>query len=329
MKYLTGYTLPVPGNPKQPHPPPSTDITTTITTTSSTYLSLHLIIPYFVTAGGEIKRPERHIALWSRIFSFLVPNERDHLHLRFLCRLFRDALKPPPIWTTFPHPKQHPSSTSSSLPIFMDHLNTLSKININTVPTILFVQNGVHKIKENVCIEYPMKMIGAGQDKTILQGGGFLIKGKKKNEKRVELTGMTVRGSKSHGLFGNSGLSFVCERMIFTECGGHGVCAFKAVGKLRNCVITQCTSAGIMSGVTGLVEVEGSQTKVDRNGTSQGNYYYGLFTLSRSSIHLLLPLTKESVSTNHYNNQNFGGDGIIQSVDRLVRVDKESCAEKQ
>jgi len=91
---------------KQPTPPPSTEITTSlaIATTSDAYLSTHLIVPYFITPNGEIKRPEHLIAWWTRIFSFYVPDDKDHIQLRFLCRLFRDALKPPPfLWTSFPH----------------------------------------------------------------------------------------------------------------------------------------------------------------------------------------------------------------------------------
>ena len=90
---------------KQTSPPPSTESTTTLTTTSDMYLSTHLIVPYFITVGGEIKRPEHLIAWWSRNFSFVcVPDDKDRIELRSLCRLFRDALKPPPRWTTFPHP---------------------------------------------------------------------------------------------------------------------------------------------------------------------------------------------------------------------------------
>jgi ribosomal protein L20A (L18A) len=90
---------------KQPSPPPSTETTNTLTTTSDMYLSTHLIVPYFITASGEIKRPEHLIAWWSRIFSFLyVPDDKVHIPLRSLCRLFRDALKPLPLWTSFPHP---------------------------------------------------------------------------------------------------------------------------------------------------------------------------------------------------------------------------------
>ena len=93
---------------KQPPPLPSSETTTTVTT-SNTYLSIHLIVPYFINAQGEIKRPEHLIAWWSRIFSFLflcVPTDDniDRIELRSLCRLFRDSLKPLPLWTSFPHP---------------------------------------------------------------------------------------------------------------------------------------------------------------------------------------------------------------------------------
>ena len=90
---------------KQPPPSPSTETNTALTTTSNMYLSTHLIVPYFVTPNGEIKRPEHLIAWWSRIFSFLcVPDDKDRIELRSLCRLFRDALKPLSLWTSFPHP---------------------------------------------------------------------------------------------------------------------------------------------------------------------------------------------------------------------------------
>ena len=92
---------------KQPPPLPSSETTTTVTT-SNMYLSIHLIVPYFINAQGEIKRPEHLIAWWSRIFSFLflcVPDDNiERIELRSLCRLFRDALKPLPLWTSFPHP---------------------------------------------------------------------------------------------------------------------------------------------------------------------------------------------------------------------------------
>ena len=113
---------------KQPPPPPSTQATPTTTTTSNNYLSTHLIVPYFITPNGTIKRPEHLIAWWSRIFSFYVPDYKDHIKLRFLCRLFRDALKPPLLYTTFPHPNY------PTLNLLMGTLNTAYEKDPNKAP---------------------------------------------------------------------------------------------------------------------------------------------------------------------------------------------------
>ena len=80
-------------------------------------------------------------------------------------------------------------------------------------------------------------------------------------------------------------------------------------------MITQCGYSGILSSKNALIEVEGDQTKVDGNVTDGDGYWYGLKTLATSSIiHLLFPLTKESVSTNNHNGQNYGGNGTIETV---------------
>ena len=63
--------------------------------------------------------------------------------------------------------------------------------------------------------------------------------------------------------------------------------AYNTKGRLINCVITQCYNSGIVSSGNALVEVEGSQTKVDGNVTSGGNNY-GLSSI----IKLLSPIDK-------------------------------------
>ena len=112
------------------------------------YLSTHLIVPYFINAQGEIKRPEHLIAWWSRIFSFLyVPDDKDHIPLRSLCRLFRDALKPPPLWTSFPHP---------NYPTLNDLMNKLNEMYaalpdiVWEVPTSLLLETLVVGMKVRV-----------------------------------------------------------------------------------------------------------------------------------------------------------------------------------
>ena len=167
-----------------------------------------------------------------------------------------------------------------------------------------------------------MKVVGAGRDKTCILGGGFRILGDTEEGKKVIVQGLTMKGSRMYGLSGISGLSFVCDSVTFTQCGWNGIIAKNTKGRLINCVITQCRESGIVCWDNALVELEGEQTKVDGNGTSGGSCWYGLKTYDNSSIiHLLFPLTKESVSTNNYNGQNYGtcpyvdGVGVIETVD--------------
>ena len=117
---------------KQPSPPPSTETNAPLATTSNMHLSTHLIVPYFINAQGEIKRPEHLIAWWSRIiFSFYVPDDKDRIELRFLCRLFRDALKPPPLYAIFPH------RNYSALNSLMDKLNRVYQEDPKKAPTVV------------------------------------------------------------------------------------------------------------------------------------------------------------------------------------------------
>ena len=184
---------------------------------------------------------------------------------------------------------------------------------------LVLIKEGTYDLEETLIIKCPISIHGAGQDNTILQGEGIQIKGPKEEKKRVDMQGMTMKGSSDCGLWAENGLSFLCKDMTFTQCGDCGVNARDTKGRLINCVITQCRRSGIVSGSNALIELEGSQTKVDGNVTSGGSDYYGLTTWQTSSIiHLLFPLTKESVSTNNGGGGNYGcqigtvGGTIIQ-----------------
>jgi len=180
---------------------------------------------------------------------------------------------------------------------------------------LILLEEGIYDLEEDLLITCPISIHGAGQNKTIMQGKGITIKGTKEKNKRVDMQGMTMKGPSESGLGARNGLSFLCTRMTFTQCGIYGVVARKTKGRFINCVITQCGSSGIFCGTNALIELEGSQTKVGGNNTN-GNDWYGLHTWDTSSrIHLLFPLTKESVSTNNHGGRNYGGGGTIQTVE--------------
>ena len=182
---------------------------------------------------------------------------------------------------------------------------------------LVLIKEGTYHLEKSLTITYPLFIHGAGQDRTILQGCGILIAGTKEEKKRVDMQGMTIKEASGDGLSNNNGLSFLCQDMTFTQCLYAGVGVEKTKGKLINCVITQCGWSGIWC-EDALIELEGDQTKVDGNGTRGDSRFYGLTTFATSSIiHLLFPLTKESVSTNNHDGQNYGSllfGGTIETV---------------
>jgi hypothetical protein len=177
-----------------------------------------------------------------------------------------------------------------------------------TCVKLVLIKQGTYDLEEMLTIACPISIHGAGRDKTIIQGHGITIKGLKKEKKIVDMQDFTMKGSSRDGLSAYNGLSFLCTRMTFTQCGSNGVIALYTKGRLINCVITQCRFSGINCRENALIELEGSQTKVDGNGTC--GIGYGLETWSTSIIHLLFPLTKESVSANNGGGGNYGGDCI-------------------
>jgi hypothetical protein len=205
----------------------------------------------------------------------------------------------------------------------MDALNRVYKKDPMKAPRIVFLMEGTFHGNRysSVNMSYPLMMIGAGRNKTFLTGYKLRIGGTKEEGKEVVVQDMTSSGA-FYGLYANNGLSFLCKRMTFTQCRGYGVGAYNTKGRLINCVITQCEGSGIFcSGRNGLIQLEGRQTKVDGNVTSGNSsvlfVHSGLYAYGTSSIHLLFPLTKESVSTNNQGGKNYGGEhgGTIETVD--------------
>jgi hypothetical protein len=179
---------------------------------------------------------------------------------------------------------------------------------------------GTHIMTKDLSIKHPINIIGAGRDQTFVKGYGFKIEGEKEEGKNVVLKDMTISETSMNGVDGYDGLSWLCDSLTITQCGWSGVRAENTKGRLINCVITQCRRSGIYCGCKAFIELEGDQTKVDGNVTSGKSDIYGLETdstsyFSLSIIHLLFPLTKESISTNNGGAGNYGGCGTIKTVD--------------
>ena len=149
------------------------------------YLSKKMIEQFHPGDGGQV--PYHLIGWWKRIFELLDPphydptTHTDRIHLRCLCNMFNAALKPPPKgmkgkWTEFPHPN-HPSLAS-----LIARCHQLYDEDPRRAPTIIFIKEGNHEVvTDYLGIKYPMKIVGAGRDKTTIRGGGFRIEGERED----------------------------------------------------------------------------------------------------------------------------------------------------
>ena len=178
----------------------------------------------------------------------------------------------------------------------------------------IFLEPGIHTLTKNyVTITEEVTISGAGRGITFVQGGGFRIEGEK--GKKCTFMDITVQKTKYGGLFGWCGMSFDCLRMHFDQCGDNGVYASNTKGRLTNCQITQSKYSGVRSKSYSTIDIEGEETMIEKNNTSGDSDCYGLRAHDSSSsfIHILSPLTKESISQNNQNG-NYNSDGTIQTV---------------
>ena len=84
---------------------------------------------------------------------------------------------------------------------------------------------------------------------------------------------------------------------------------------MSNCQVSHSKYSGVRVW-GGLITMNGSGTSIHNNVTGGNSGWYGLYpSSSSSSIHLVSPLTKESVSINNGGGGNYGGSGTIAIVD--------------
>jgi hypothetical protein len=148
-----------------------------------------LVVAYFEDAQGTIKLPYFLIWFWKKTFSYL-KHAQDHFRLRWLCRLFRDALPPPPIWTIIPSP----IPTIPVIEHVLNGMNAAFQRNPSRAPMLVILEEGQYVIggpnaneetRENqgqydtvnhpnstILMDYPITIIGEGNG-TRIDGGIF------------------------------------------------------------------------------------------------------------------------------------------------------------
>jgi hypothetical protein len=191
--------------------------------------------------------------------------------------------------------------------------NALKKAKENGISDI-FLEDGVHDEQgKQVVIDFPVTIIGESKDGcTII--GGLWITGKKEDD--VNVKHLTISQSKGNGVNGDYGMSFHLFHLKIEKSEGFGVYVVDTKrNTMSNCQVSHSKKSGV-SVYDGLLTMNGSGTSIHNNVTGGSSNYYGLDSSSSSSIHLVSPLTKESVSINNGGGGNYGGSGTIKTIEK-------------
>ena len=227
--------------------------------------------------------------------------------LRQYCRMFRDAL-PPPIFTTFPHPKY------LTLEKLVDRINAVTKKTPSTAPKLIIIAKGLHRVDgEYITFDNcSLTLAGTDREETVVEGG-FNIRGKK--EHHVGFETMTIWNSKSNGLYAEGDASTHCTNVSFVGCKSDGVRVANTLCTVTNCSVTSCQGSGIVSCRKAKVHIYGVQTIVTQNGIGLDSSSSGQRWTdpTSSKIYLHTSLRMDSVS-HHNNHKNWSGEGFIEEV---------------
>jgi len=274
--------------------------------------------------------------LLRRILSFhKTKNPKHYYDLRSFSKLFHRALpQPPPLWTSFPN------SNHTTLQSLLDRLRELWQGgDRSTMPFVIFIGEGEHsgictlgeERKDYVKVQIPLSIYGAGRGRTTLVGVGLWIQGNKSFPAMgvVEIGDLTIKGGKRHGLTAYRGMDVRMRGVTVENCQCHGVGANGADISCDDLQVVGCGLSGVCASSNATITLSGQGTTIQGNVTDGDSdlYDYGLYTDSSSGkIQLVLPLTKEQISTNNGGGGNWGGDGTIEQVSRIFTFAEKEAA---
>ena len=196
----------------------------------------------------------------------------------------------------------------------------------------IYFENGIHDEKgKMIIVDFSVTIIGASRDGCIFKGG-FEIKGKEKDN--VAITNLTIRESKTFGLFGGGGASVQLNKVTVDLCKEGGIAVS---GTQRNtmtdCKISNSKGSGlsVWSYNGGFMKIDGEATTICNNCTDGTSNTYGLdtgftdATINRrpGAIAIKSPLTKASISINNGGGGNWGGEGTITEEEPVGETKEE------
>ena len=222
-----------------------------------------------------------------KIVSFVKISRKECVQLPATCKDFHLGLKLPKLsWTSFPQKKY------KTLNKLMNRLNELAKRGKN-VPSLLFVDDGVHKVKAHELLEsnirkvnilninIPISIIGESREHCIVMGG-LQMNGKKEDD--VNVSNLTLRGSKGNGVCGDRGACIHLDNVSVEYSKNYGVVVccnvsstYRNRNTMKNCNVSRSKGSGLVVGTGALLWYDGGTT-VHHNFTDEDSAHYGVHT---------------------------------------------------
>ena len=187
--------------------------------------------------------------------------------------------------------------------------------------TDIYLLNGTHDEKRrSVIIDYSVSIVGESREHCIVMGG-LRMKGKKEDD--INVSNLTLRDSKWHGVDVFEGASIHLDNVSVENSEGCGVVVWGTKrSTMKNCNVSHSRDSGLFVGRGGLMSIDGNDTTIQHNCTKVGSEEYnedygeyGLFAGSSASILLASSLQIEMISTMNEGGGDYGGRGTIAIVD--------------
>ena len=213
----------------------------------------------------------------------------------------------------------------------MDRLEELrgDEESSGNVPSVLFIAEGeydggvMHHSSGYVTMKKPLSIYGAGREKTTLVGVGLKIEVGHQSGGIVEIEDLKIQGGKGEGLWARRlnpllgvKMNVIMRGCSVEDCQREGVLADGVDVTCGDLQVVGCGMSGVCADSNATITLSGQSTSIEGNVRKGYSYHYGLKTSSWTKIQLVVPLTKEQISTNNDGGGNWGGKGTIEQVSK-------------
>ena len=179
----------------------------------------------------------------------------------------------------------------------------------------IVLKYGRHQIKgKYIVIDFsPLEIIGAGDDKTYVEGGGFKITGEKRSSMKgsmkypILIKNLCVSKAGASGFFAENGIPLKIEDCTVVDSSAYGICSQLTLVEVVETVVENSGLSGMFAAYGGQISVVGPRSRVWGNCMRGRGFDYGLRMHGKNSIvSVVSPLTKISVSTGNMGGGNYG-----------------------